>query len=159
MSRQTIIDLAHEEVKNFTPPPNGELNKYLLWFGFRTPEEWCGVWCCWIYNQAGYPIEPIGYSRGFAGLDTALEYWTKNDKLTKDPLPGDLVIFSWHANGQPDHIGIFEKFINATTIQTIDGNTSLINQSNGGHVILKERNTSLVLCYVNPKGLPPDQNV
>ena len=156
MSRQRIIDLALAEVGYKEEEKN--VSKYNIWFGL-TPAEWCAIFCSWIYNQADYPLGTIDFSRGCAGLFFGLSYWKENNKITTSPLPGDFVIFHWPSNphpGAPDHIGIFKRFIDATTIETIEGNTSDGNPSDGGCVELKQRNTSLVLCYVNPKGLPAD---
>lgn len=151
MSRQKIIDIALGEV-GYKEEEKG-VSKYNIWFGVH-PAEWCAMFCSWVYNQAGNPLGTIDYSRGFAGLYFALKFWRAKGKITKNPLPGDFVIFSWHVDGNPSHVGIFKRFINPTTIETIEGNTSDGNPSDGGCVELKQRNTSVVLCYINPLNLP-----
>lgn len=59
--------------------------------------------------------------------------------------PGDLVAFDWEQDGRPDHIGLFVKWIEpARTFQTIEGNTALGNNSNGGQVMRRERRVNQV---------------
>jgi CHAP domain len=151
MSRQAIMDVARGEVGYITQTPDS--TKFNLWFGLN-PAEWCGIFCSWCYNQAGHPLGPIDFQKGFAGLYFALDYWKKKvnpdnsvGRLTTTPNQADLVIYSWRENGLPDHVGLFSKSIDANTIESIEGNTS-----NG--VNIRQRNIGLVLCYVNPLLLP-----
>jgi|GEM_PF-5387018 len=68
--------------------------------------------------------------------------------------PGMLVLFDWDGDKLPDHIGIVEKRINATTYQTIEGNTSrgiAGSQDNGGWVARRTRTVAGgILCGVVP---------
>ena len=59
------------------------------------------------------------------------------------PLPGDIAIFNWDG-GVPDHIGIVEKYLGGGQFQSVEGNTSLGNNSNGGEVMRRVRYLSQV---------------
>lgn len=37
--------------------------------------------------------------------------------------PGDMIIFDWQGDGNPDHVGIVES-VNGNSITTIEGNSS-----------------------------------
>ena len=122
-------------------------NKYGEWFGLD-----CVPFC----------MEAVQYWYHFAGLDlpikTAscgelLRWYQKNDPdcITKEPVPGCIVIFDFSGtNSTTDHTGLFVKQ-EFGKITTIDGNTSAINQANGGWVQQKTR----TLSYANPKYIRP----
>jgi hypothetical protein len=55
------------------------------------------------------------------------------------PLPGDIAIYDWNGAGVPDHIGIVEKALGGGKFQSIEGNTSLACDSNGGAVMRRVR--------------------
>jgi hypothetical protein len=60
---------------------------------------------------------------------------------TKDPQPGDVVLFDWDYDGAPDHIGIFEDG-SSSSFTCLEGNTSTSNNSNGGEVMRRTRKSS-----------------
>jgi len=62
---------------------------------------------------------------------------------------GDIVFFDWNGDGRFDHTGIFVKDIDGKSFETIEGNTSLTNQSNGGQVMRRKRKYVNVL-FVHP---------
>jgi hypothetical protein len=58
---------------------------------------------------------------------------------------GDIVCFDWEQNGVADHVGLFEKWIRkGSTFQTVEGNTAVGNNSNGGQVMRRQRSLSQV---------------
>lgn len=65
--------------------------------------------------------------------------------ITKDPRPGDVVLFDFGWDGVADHVGLFESG-NATSFKTVEANTSPEgssgSQSNGGGVYRRNRSTS-----------------
>jgi len=65
-------------------------------------------------------------------------------------VPGDIVFFDWNADGRFDHTGIFVKQIDQNHFETVEGNTSLKNQSNGGSVMARSRLYKNVI-FVHPK--------
>ena len=60
-------------------------------------------------------------------------------------------MFDWNEDGRFDHTGIFVKKIDENTFETIEGNTSLKNQSNGGNVMKRVRNFNKGVVFVHPK--------
>lgn len=134
-----IVEIASLEVGQGEVPLNSNKSKYGKWFGFDGV-AWCGMFVSWCYAQAGKPLEKIGFTKGFAGCQTAVAYFKKNSKLTTQPSEGDIVFFDWNNDGRYDHTGIFVKWIEeGKTFESIEGNTSLTNQSNGGQVMRRTR--------------------
>lgn len=134
----SIVEIASKEIGYKETPKNSNKTKYGKWF-LLDSVPWCGIFVSWVYNQAGKPLGNIGFSKGFAGCQTAVAYFIKNKKTTKTPVPGDIVFFDWNGDGRYDHTGIFVAGIDTKRFKTIEGNTSLTNQSNGGEVMLRER--------------------
>lgn len=146
-----IVEIAKLEVGAIESPKNSNKTKYGKWFGLDGV-AWCGMFVSWCYSQAGYSLGNIGFSKGFAGCQTAVAHFKKTGEITKNPQPGDIVFFDWNGDGRYDHTGIFVQWINKTQFESVEGNTSLTNQSNGGQVMLRTRQNSRVL-FVHPKVL------
>jgi len=147
MSRERIIQIATQEIGITELPANSNLTKYGKWFGLDA-QPWCAIFCSWVYDQAGHPMEALGFSRGFASVPMALEKW---QKIT-EPKAGDLVIFDWNRDKSPDHVGLFVEWLDKTagTFETIEGNTSVSNNSNGGAVMKRQRNMAFVESFLKP---------
>jgi hypothetical protein len=131
-----IIEIALKEVGYKETPPNK--TKYGKWFGLDGV-PWCGIFVSWVYAQSGKPLGNIGFLKGFAGCQTAMQYFTKHNKIVTDPQPGDIVFFDWNKDKRYDHVGIYYKPQEAGMFLSIEGNTSNTNQNNGGMVMIKTR--------------------
>lgn len=142
MSKITAIAAA--EIGYTETPKNSNKTKYGKWFGFDGV-AWCGMFVSWCYATAGTPLPKIGFTKGFAGCQTAVAYFKKAQKTTTKPAEGDIVFFDWNADGRYDHTGIFVRWIDKDHFETIEGNTSLSNQSNGGQVMKRIRVNKNVL--------------
>lgn len=64
--------------------------------------------------------------------------------------PGDIVTFDWGHDGHPDHIGIIKSRAGAGVYKTIEGNTSISNNSNGGQVMIRTRSISSIHAVFRP---------
>lgn len=142
-----IVEIARKEI-GYAEEGNSNKTKYGKWFGFDGV-AWCGMFVSWVYYMAGKPLGKIGFTKGFAGCQTAVSYFKKEGKITKTPVEGDIVFFDWNSDGRYDHTGLFVKWIDENTFESIEGNTSLTNQSNGGQVMLRVRNKKTAI-FVHP---------
>ncbi len=133
-----ITEIAAAEIGYEETPAGTNKTKYGKWFGFDGV-AWCGIFVSWCYAQAGKPLGNVGFIKGFAGCGTAVDYYRKKEKITAEPVEGDIVFFDWNADGRYDHTGIFVKKIDDTHFESIEGNTSAANQSNGGCVMRRQR--------------------
>lgn len=139
-----IVDVAAAEIGVFESPKNSNKTKYGKWFGFDGV-AWCGIFVSWCYAQSGFQLPNIGFDKGFAGCQTAVAYFRKNKQIAETPVAGDIVFFDWDADGRYDHTGIFVKQIDKNHFESIEGNTSLSNQSNGGQVMRRIRQYSVAI--------------
>lgn len=146
---EQIVRIATNEIGYAETPVNSNKTKYGQWFGLDGV-AWCGIFVSWVYAQAGFRLGNIGFKKGFAGCQTAVAYFQKQGSIVKEPLIGDIVFFDWNGDGRYDHTGIFVKQIDANTFETIEGNTSLTNQSNGGQVMRRVRKFNNVI-FVRPQ--------
>ena len=132
----------------------GNKTKYGSWFGFDGV-AWCAMFVSWVYAQAGRQLPNIGFKKGFAGCQTMYTYAKENKLFTKNPKEGDIIIFDFNGDKRFDHTGIFISWANKemTKINTIEGNTSIKNQNNGGMVMKRIRSTKNVLFIQFPESL------
>lgn len=152
MKAQIVVDIAFAEVGQSESPKNSNKTKYGKWFGLDGV-AWCGMFCSWVYAHAGAKLPKIGFTKGFAGCQTAVAHFKKTGEITTKPQIGDLVFFDWNTDGRYDHVGIFNGWkVKDKEFYTIEGNTSLTNQSNGGQVMSRTRNVNVSL-FVHPKVL------
>lgn len=141
-----ILEIAKKEIGYIEQP--GNKTKYGQWFGLNGV-AWCAIFVSWVYAKAGKPLGKIGWSNGFAGCQYGHEYWKKKGKLVNDPQPGDIVLFDFNGDGRFDHTGIFVRWLANDRFESIEGNTSLKNQTNGGEVMLRVRNKKIAV-FVRP---------
>jgi len=144
-----IIRIAEKEIGSGEKPLNSNKTKYGKWFGFDGV-AWCGIFVSWCYAQAGFQLPKIGFTKGFAGCQTAVAYFKKINSITTKPIEGDIVFFDWNKDGRYDHTGIFVRWIDENTFETIEGNTAVSNDSNGGQVMKRKRNKNVaIFAHVN----------
>lgn len=121
--------------------------KYGLWYGMNNV-NWCMTWVQWVYHQAGADLP---YKTASCG---ALLRWYQQNQpecVTQNPVPGCIIIFDWPGTAySTDHTGLFVSR-SSTSITSIDGNTSGVNDSNGGCVQQRTR----PLSYANPIYIVP----
>lgn len=136
MNLSNVVKVARQEVGYFEG--QGNVTKYGEWFGLNGV-SWCGIFVSWCYAMGGVKLPSIGFKRGFAGCQTAAEYFKAHGFIVKTPKAGDIVFYDWQGDGRYDHTGIYLKHNDKETFSAIEGNTSTTNQSNGGCVMIRTR--------------------
>lgn len=116
-------------------------------------------WWCLTYIWATFYLEDASelfYDGGKTASCTEFMRWGKENGLSV-PLDqgrmGDIVLFDWDGSGDADHVG-FIKCRNADgSYQTLEGNTSLNDQSNGGEVMERTRyiKGDCICCIIRPR--------
>lgn len=142
-----IIEIATREIGIVEVPENSNKTKYGEWFGLDGV-AWCGMFVSWVYYHAGLPLGNVGFTKGFAGCQTAYKHFKK--EITQHPQQGDIVLFDWNGDGRFDHTGIFVRDLGNGKFETIEGNTAIGNDSNGGKVMRRERSYRFAV-FVHPK--------
>lgn len=151
MNGERIVLIARKELGVTEEPANSNKQKYGEWFGVNGV-AWCCEFVSYCYFKAGFPLGNIGYPKGYVGCQTAYQHFLKTNEITTHPQTGDIVLFDWNGDHRYDHTGIFCRWVDEVKgiFETIEGNTSLTNDSNGGSVMLRNRNKS-VSVFVHPK--------
>lgn len=148
---EKILNLARAEIGVKESPKNSNNVKYNTEYYGREVNSSAYAWCCvfiwWLFKQAGA-------SNLFCdGKKTATCTYVKNamkKQIVDNPKAGDLVLFQFDKDSAADHIGIIEKVNSDGTYTTIEGNTAVGNDSNGGEVMRRTRKKSLVMCFIRP---------
>lgn len=135
--------LTHLGVKE--SPAGSNHNPFGKWIG-ADGSPWCADFVSYCFVKgAGVTLchgwhGPGVLSKGCSYVPT-VEKWLRATGQwggRAKPQPGDIAIFNWDG-GDPDHIGIVERYIGDGRFYSIEGNTSLSNNSNGGEVMRRER--------------------
>lgn len=148
-----LIEIATAEIGIKENPPNSNKVKYNTWIYNEEVEgsqyPWCGAFVSWVYDKAGMRIKGGGLLKGFVGCPYAVTNIKKWGKIITQPEAGDVVFFDWQGDGKFDHTGIFKEHIGNGEFYSIEGNTSLTNDSNGGEVMLRKRKYKNVI-FIRP---------
>ena len=120
------------------------------WFGVDAV-PWCNIFVSYCFVMGPKYVICAGfngagvYANGCTYVPTT-EAWLRATGMWKGqtaPMPGDIVIFNWDG-GVPDHIGIVEDDLGGGKFNSIEGNTAVGNDSNGGAVMRRLRYTSQI---------------
>lgn len=151
MSKQLVVSIAAKEVGTKESPKDSNKTKYGKWFGLDGV-MWCAIFVSWVYDKAGIKLPAVGFAKGFASCQLGFAAFSKKKWNTTDPQAGDLVFFDWNTDGRFDHVGIFVRWLDdRNTFETIEGNTSLTNNSNGGEVMVRTRRNNATAKFISPK--------
>lgn len=131
-------------------PAGSNRNPFGKWFGVDGV-PWCAEFVSYAFSVGaavtickGFKA-PGCYPQGCAYVPT-LEAWLRQSGQWAGrvaPKPGDIAIFNWDG-GVADHVGIVEKNLGGGLFQTIEGNTAVGNDSNGGQVLRRTRSLTQV---------------
>ncbi|MFB7906404.1 peptidoglycan-binding protein [Kitasatospora sp. NPDC056076] len=107
-------------------------------------QPWCATWVSWVAMKAGLASL---YPRT-ASCSNAVDWWQSRDRWSTYPAIGAQVLYG---PGGGTHTGIVVGY-DEGTIDTIEGNTSLVNDANGNKVMKRTRRRRD--SYVYGYGLP-----
>lgn len=139
LDRFRLLEVAKSEIGTKETPPNTNRTKYGAWYGLDG-HLWCAMFVSWCYARAGRMITELGNPKGFASCQALLDYARRNGLLVKDAALGDIVLYDWNGDGRVEHTGIFVQWHGPMKFTAIEGNTGINNDSNGGEVMMRNRN-------------------
>lgn len=150
ITKLQIINRALAEVGITEYPPNSNKVKYNNWYynkevsGAAYP--WCMTFIQWLFKDSNLlPLKT-------ASCSALYNKFKVTGQIVTDPQPGDIVFFKWNASNYPcQHVGIVIS-VGGSSVVTIEGNTSINSNDNGGSVMKRQRprNKSIV-AYARPK--------
>lgn len=138
-----ILNKAIEEIGTYEADDRSV--KYSNQYGLPK-QDWCVMFVWWVFFQCGLSNLFLN-GRKTASCGALYQYALNNNYLTSNPQKGDLALFNWDGNRNPQHIGIVEK-VSTNKVTTIEGNTIISNHNNG--VARKTRSTEYVVAYIHP---------
>lgn len=110
---------------------------------------WCCVFVWWIFKECG--LSNLFYDgKKTAYCPTLMDYYKRKNQFSQTPKVGSIAFFQFDKDSQPDHVGVVIKVNNDNTVTTIEGNTAVGNDSNGGQVMQRTRKKSLIMGYAYP---------
>ena len=125
-------------------PPGTNGNMFGAWYGINY-EPWCAMFVSYCYetgSDKGSPSFRAGATYSYVPTIVDDARRKRNGlSVTTDPKAGDLVCFDWRKDGLFDHVGLFEGWMTQASFSTVEGNTSTSNNSNGGEVMRRSRDT------------------
>lgn len=150
MTAKQIIDLAKSQIGVHESPPNSNNVIYNQWYYGKSvsgPEfPWCAVFISWLFrgDQSLCPRT--------ASCVNMLAWFEQKRQIVKKPQAGDIVFFKYSTNSRrTNHVGLVVSVSDdGRTINTIEGNTSVTNQDNGGKVMQRNRYSNIV-AYARPR--------
>lgn len=113
---------------------------------------WCCVFVWDVFRIAG--ASALFYDGKKTNYCPTVQEWAKKNGLIVDKTKGqygDLILFDWNANGLADHIGFVLENKGNGNYTTIEGNTSITSNDNGGKVMERNRKAKEVLAIIRPR--------
>lgn len=144
MTVNELIAIAKNEIGVKEYPPGSNQVKYNNWmYGRNASEPWCASFVAWCFKGSGLVPKT-------ASCLNMLEWFERRGQIVKEPKPGDIVFFHYSTNARrTNHVGIVVG-VDGKIIKTIEGNTSVSSNDNGGCVMARYRNKNIV-AYARPK--------
>ena len=140
-----VVDLAESQVGITEYPPNSNNVKYNTeFYGHECSGKdypWCCTFVWWCFAQ----FDPCLVKKTASCMD--LGQWFKdNGRWGATPHKGDVVFFKFNTNSRwTNHVGIVKEVLDGgAKIITIEGNTSVTSDDNGGAVMERTRTSNIV---------------
>ena len=142
MRATDVINKALAEVGVKESPPNSNSVKYILFYYGKPVSGSAYPWCCtfvwWILSSCGIEIPKTASCMALG------DYFKKNGRWHTSPQPGDVVFFHFKTNSRwTNHVGIVAE-VKGNEITSVEGNTSINSDDNGGAVMLRKRSSNIV---------------
>jgi hypothetical protein len=120
------------------------------WFGVDGV-PWCAIFASYCFDVGAGVVLCRGWHgagvgpRGVAYVPTLAAWLKATNRVVDAPQPGDLAVFDWDG-GVPDHVGIVIR-PDGQSVHTVEGNTGVGNDSDGGEVIRRTRSLRYVTVF------------
>lgn len=124
--------------------------KYNTWYYGRMVEgreyPWCAVFISFLFKDNQHLVKRTN------SCQQMLEWFEARNRVVIDPQPGDIVFFKFKTNGRrTNHVGIVVSVQGKNNLTTIEGNTSLSSNDNGGKVMQRRRTMKNIVAFARPE--------
>lgn len=160
---QQLLDIARAELGTKESPAGSNNVMYnTAYYGrevydglWDTEFPWCVVFLWWCFRQAGAAELFYGGSKT-ASCRQLLSYHKR--QAVTDYQPGDIIFYNFHGKTTAEHVGICES-AGGSSIVTIEGNTGVGNDANGGAVMRRTRSLGQIVGAYRPAYKEDDMDV
>lgn len=150
MTSKKILEAAEAEIGTCERPANSNRVKYNKWMynnanvsGAAYP--WCCAFIAWLFRDRQ------DLCKKTASCEDLLNWFTKRGQVVQNPKPGDIVFMKFATNNRKtNHVGILYEIRPDGAMITIEGNTSIDSNDNGGRVMKRIRHAHIV-AVARPK--------
>ena len=142
----SVLNIARSQIGVKESPRNSNKQKYGKEYGMNGV-PWCCEFVWWVFKHANASNLFYGGKKTAYCPTAYAHYKSKKQIVGKyNGKPGDVVFF-----GRCQHIGIIEKNCGNGKYITIEGNTAVGNDDNGGKVMRRTRYVSWIYAIARPK--------
>ncbi|UBF26693.1 CHAP domain-containing protein [Kovacikia minuta CCNUW1] len=145
---QDVLSIAARQIGITESPPDSNMNKFGAWYGMNGV-PWCAIFVSYCFSVAGLRL-PITTEKGFAYCPFGVDWFKDQRRWFNTPQVGDVVFYNWSGDGIADHVGIVESINADGSVVSIEGNTDIGNEGNGGKVMRRTRGKSVQLGFGRP---------
>lgn len=157
-----LVAKAASQIGVKESPAGSNKVKYWDWYNEKTGvnlqgNPWCAAFVTWCMGETD--IWSVTKDEGRFRYCPSLVNWAKENGQWREssakPQPGWIVLFA--NEKRACHVGIVEKRIDESQVQTIEGNTSVTSNDNGGSVMRRTRkygkkgSSWYILGFIEPK--------
>lgn len=150
MKINDAIRRAKAELNVTEFPANSNNVKYNTWYYGKMVQgsayPWCAAFISYIFKDSPNLVKKT------ASCLEMLDWFEAHNRIVTHPQPGDIIFFKFSTNSRrTNHVGIVISVNNPPTkITTIEGNTSVKSDDNGGAVMERQRNLKNVVAFARP---------
>ena len=146
-----VMRIAKSQLGYKEKPSGSNKTKYGKAYGMNgTP--WCAIFVWWCFKKAGASELYFG-GKKTAYVPTLADYYIEHKRIVKKTHGklGDIVFFDFDHNDNSDHVGFIWKYLGNGWYKTLEGNTGIGNNANGGKVMFRKRHISQISRIARPK--------
>ena len=146
-----VMKIAKSQLGYKEKPSGSNKTKYGKAYGMNgTP--WCAIFVWWCFKKANASELYFG-GKKTAYVPTLADYYIAHKRIVKKTHGklGDIVFFDFDHNGNSDHVGFIWKYLGNGWYKTLEGNTGIGNNANGGKVMFRKRHISQISRIARPK--------
>ena len=143
-TREAVLQIAKWQIGVMESPAGSNRVKYAADYGLNG-YAWCMMFVWWVFHEAGFNLRKTASCTELTNAYKAAGQW-----VTSGFKPGDIVMFDFSGKKKiTEHCGIVVE-VNSDNIVTIEGNTAVGNDANGGAVMRRQRRLDLVTGACRP---------
>jgi hypothetical protein len=113
-----------------------QVEKYLMNIGASKGDPWCAAFVRWCFDQAGIKTTINAYSPTAYNPDKPV---LKKNRFIIEPRAGDVFCLYFPKMRRIAHTGFFDRRINESVYETVEGNTNKAGSREGDGVYRKRR--------------------